>query len=150
MRHANASAILQTMNTANSHSIVSSLRSYGISPTSQRIKIAEAIFSCTMHPSADQILAMVNSHRTMVSKATVYNTLSLFVQKGLIREVIVDPTKILYDANTSAHHHFYDVVTGELHDIDASEVSLPSLPPMPSDRIFEGLDIIIRTRPATA
>lgn len=138
------------MNTRDPQSITALLRGIGISPTSQRLKIAEAMFSCMTHPSADQILAMVNVRKTEVSKATVYNTLSLFVKKGLIREVIVDPNKVLYDANTRDHHHFYDIVTGELFDIDAAEVPIHSLPPIPSDRIFEGLDIIIRTRPAAA
>lgn len=132
------------------HAITGLLRSHGISPTSQRIKIAVALFSCMTHPSADQILGIVNRKKAEASKATVYNTLSLFVKKGLIREVIVDPSKVLYDANTRDHHHFYDIVTGELSDIDASEVSIPSLPPLPMDRIFDGVDIIIRTRPATA
>ncbi len=126
------------------------LRSRGISPTSQRIKIATALFSEMTHHSADQILASVNRNKAEVSKATVYNTLSLFLKKGLIREVIVDPSKILYDPNTAEHHHFYDVITGELSDIDASVVSIPKLPPLPHNRVFEGLDIIIRTRPATA
>ena len=126
------------------------LRSHGISPTSQRVKIAIALFSEMTHHSADQILAVVNRSKAEVSKATVYNTLSLFLKKGLIREVIVDPNKVLYDPNTSEHHHFYDVITGELRDIDASIVSIPELPPLPRNSIFEGLDIIIRTRPATA
>lgn len=126
------------------------LRNRGISPTSQRIKIASALFSGMTHSSADQILAVVNRKKAEVSKATVYNTLSLFLKKGLIREVIVDPSKVLYDPNTSDHHHFYDIVTGELSDIDASFVSIPELPPLPSNRIFDGVDIIIRTRPASA
>ncbi|HQT26543.1 MAG: transcriptional repressor [Legionella sp. 21-45-4] len=126
------------------------LRNRGISPTSQRIKIAHVLFSCMTHLSADQILAAVNSKKAEVSKATVYNTLGLFLKKGLLKEVIVDPTKILYDPNTTDHHHFYDIITGELSDIDASVVSIPELPPLPNNRIFDGVDIIIRTRPATA
>ena len=125
------------------------LRGSGISPTSQRVKIGHVLFSSMTHLSADQILAAVNSKKAEVSKATVYNTLGLFRKKGLLREVIVDPTKILYDPNTTDHHHFYDIVTGELSDIDASVVSIPELPPLPSNRIFDGVDIIIRTRPAT-
>lgn len=137
------------MKKLDTHNITVLLRSRGISPTSQRVKIASAIFASMIHPSADQILAMVNRKKAEVSKATVYNTLSLFVKNGLIREVIVDPSKVLYDANTTAHHHFYDIVTGELSDIDASEVPIPTLPPLPINRIFDGVDIIIRTRPAT-
>ncbi len=130
-------------------SIASLLRKHGISPTSQRIKIAGLMLSCMEHLSADQIMLSVNRRKAEASKATVYNTLKLFVKKGLVREVIIDPSRILYDPNTSRHHHFYDVVTGELQDIDASELSILNLPPLPKDRILEGLDIIIRTRPMT-
>ena len=131
-------------------SIASLLRKHGISPTSQRIKIAGLMLSCMEHLSADQIMLSVNRRKAEASKATIYNTLKLFVKKGLVREVIIDPSRILYDPNTSRHHHFYDVVTGELQDIDASELSILNLPPLPKDRIFDGLDIIIRTRPTTA
>lgn len=131
-------------------SIAALLRKHGISPTSQRIKIAGLMLSCMEHLSADQIMLSVNRRKAEASKATIYNTLKLFVKKGLVKEVIIDPSRILYDPNTSRHHHFYDVVTGELQDIDASELSILNLPPLPKDRILEGLDIIIRTRPATA
>jgi Fur family iron response transcriptional regulator len=130
-------------------SIAALLRKHGISPTSQRVKIAGLMLSCMEHLSADQIMLSVNRRKAEASKATVYNTLKLFVKKGLVREVIIDPSRILYDPNTSTHHHFYDVVTGELQDIDASELSILNLPQLPEDRILEGLDIIIRTRPAT-
>src|SRR5262245_46840152 len=94
------------------------LRSYGINPTHQRIEIAHAIFSCGEHLSAEQILARVNDRASETSKATVYNTLNLFLSKKLIREVIVDPSKVFYDPNPNPHHHFYNVDTGELMDID--------------------------------
>ena len=129
-------------------SISALLRKHGISPTSQRIKIASLMLSCVEHLSADQIMLSVNRRKAEASKATIYNTLKLFVKKGLVREVIIDPARILYDPNTAHHHHFYDVVTGELRDIDASEVSVLNLPNMPEDRILDGIDIIIRTRPA--
>src|SRR5450631_585210 len=93
------------------------LRGHGINPTHQRIEIAHAIFACGEHLSADQILALVNDRAAQTSKATVYNTLSLFLEKRLIREVIVDPNKVFYDPNTDPHHHFYNLDTGALTDI---------------------------------
>ena len=62
------------------------------------------------------------------SKATVYNTLNLFLRKKLIREVIVDPSKVFYDPNPDPHHHFYNVDTGELTDIDARDIRVSGLP----------------------
>lgn len=122
------------------------LRGHGISPTHQRIEIAHALFSRCAHLSADQILAIVNERNSETSKATVYNTLNLFLEKKLIREVIVDPRKVFYDPTTTPHHHFYNVDTGELTDIDVAAISVSGLPELPEDVVTEGVDIIVRIR----
>ena len=122
------------------------LRSHGINPTHQRIEIAHAIFSHGEHLSADRILALVNDRASETSKATVYNTLNLFLEKQLIREVIVDPSKVFYDPNTEQHHHFYNVDTGELTDIDARGIRVAGLPALPRGMAAAGMDIIIRIR----
>src|SRR3569832_1835317 len=76
------------------------LRQYGISPTQQRVEIACILFARPQHLSAEQVLHLVNDEKPVVSKAPVYNTLGLFARKVLIREVIVDPTKVFYDPTT--------------------------------------------------
>jgi Fur family iron response transcriptional regulator len=123
------------------------LRAHGIAPTHQRIEIAHVLFERREHLSADKLLALVNVRHAEASKATVYNTLRLFLDRGLIRELIVDPTKVFYDPNTDPHHHFYDVVTGELTDIPADAVRIEGLPPLPPGTVADGIDVIIRTRP---
>ena len=123
------------------------LRRYGISPTHQRIAIAQVLFEKRWHPSADQILAAVNVRHAEVSKATVYNTLKLFLDHALVRELIVDPNKVFYDGNTSVHHHFYDVASGEITDIPATGVRVEGLPPLPAGMVTDGVDIVVRTRP---
>jgi Fur family iron response transcriptional regulator len=123
------------------------LRAHGITPTHQRIEIALVLFEKRWHPSADQILAAVNVRYAETSKATVYNTLKLFLDKGLVRELIVDPSKVFYDSNTGVHHHFYDVSSGDITDIPAEGVHLDGLPALPAGMITEGIDIIVRTRP---
>ena len=126
------------------------LRARGITPTHQRIEIAHAIFSHGEHLSADRILALVNDRASETSKATVYNTLNLFLEKQLIREVIVDPSKVFYDPNTDPHHHFYNVDSGELTDIDARDIRVTGLPPLPRGMATEGVDIIVRIRSTAA
>ena len=126
------------------------LRIHGINPTHQRIEIANAIFSRGEHLSAEQILVLVNDRASETSKATVYNTLNLFLDKKLIREVIVDPSKVFYDPNPDPHHHFYNVDTGELTDIDARDIRVSGLPPLPSGMATEGVDIIVRIRSTPA
>ena len=122
------------------------LRGRGINPTHQRIEIAHAIFSRGEHLSADQIFTLVNDRASETSKATVYNTLNLFFEKNLVREVIVDPSKVFYDPNTAPHHHFYNVDTGELTDIDARDIRVTGLPALPQGMATEGVDIIVRVR----
>jgi Fur family iron response transcriptional regulator len=122
------------------------LRRHDINPTHQRIEIAYVLFSRQEHLSADQILAIVNDRHSETSKATVYNTLNLFLEKKLIREVIVDPNKVFYDPNTEPHYHFYNSDTGELTDIEASRIEVSGLPQLPDGMVAEGVDIIVRIR----
>jgi Fur family transcriptional regulator, iron response regulator len=123
------------------------LRRKGIAPTHQRMEIAHALFTRREHLSADQILGLVNARYAETSKATVYNTLKLFVEKKLIRELVVDPDRIVYDPNTEPHHHLYDVVSGRLTDIPADNIRVLGLPPLPPGTVADGVDIIVRTRP---
>ena len=132
----------------NRDNLADKLRAHGINPTHQRIEIAHALFSRCEHLSADQVMAIVNERHSETSKATVYNTLNLFLEKKLIREVIVDPNKIFYDPNTSAHYHMYDVESGKLTDIDAADIRVSGLPSLPAGMVTEGMDIVIRVRPA--
>lgn len=126
--------------------VMQMLRDHGITPTRQRMEIAYVLFSRHEHLSADRILALVNEDHCETSKATVYNTLNLFLEKGLIREVLVDPTRVFYDANTDPHHHWYNVDTGELTDIQAGDVQIDSLPPVPPGMAIEAVDVIVRVR----
>ena len=125
------------------------LRLRGISPTHQRIEIAHALYSRSEHLSADQVLAIVNQRHPETSRATVYNTLNLFVEKKLVREVIVDPDRVFYDPNTAPHYHIYNIETGQLTDIDAQDVRIEGLPKLPPGMVTESMDIIIRVRGGT-
>ena len=127
--------------------VVRILTNLGISPTPQRVEIAAMLLAKPQHLSADQVLHLVNQTSNLVSKATVYNTLGLFARKGLVREVIVDPNKVFFDSNTGHHHHFYNVVTGELIDVDLAHLDIPNLPPPPPGTACEGIDVIVRVRP---
>ncbi len=122
------------------------LECHGILATPQRIDIAAVMLSEEHHLSADQVLTRVQSGGAAVSKATVYNTLGLFAEKGLIRQVIVDPAKVFYDSNTRAHYHFFNTDSGDLIDFDADLLGVTELPPLPEGTVAEGVDVIIRVR----
>ena len=122
------------------------LTEYAIRPTQQRMEIALLLLAKPQHLSADQVLMSVNSHENLVSKATVYNTLNLFAEKGLIRQVIVEPSKVFYDSNTETHHHIYNEDTGMLQDINADNIVIKNLPPLPAGIVKSGIDIVIRVK----
>jgi Fur family iron response transcriptional regulator len=65
----------------------------------------------------------------------------------LVREVIVDPSKVFYDPNTTPHHHFYDMVSGELTDIPVAALTVSGVPLLPEGMLVESIDVIVRIRP---
>ena len=96
--------------------------------------------------SAEQILSDLRERGSRISKATVYNTLNLFSQHGIAREVAVDPSRLVYDSTTEPHHHFYNVDTGELIDIDQSDVEVRCLPKLPPGTEAQEVEVIVRVR----
>ncbi|MDP1538170.1 MAG: Fur family transcriptional regulator [Burkholderiales bacterium] len=130
----------------NRQELIALLREHGVAPTHQRLEIAHVLFGRCEHLAAEQILTLVNERHAETSKATVYNTLNLFRDRGLVREVIVDPKRVFYDPNTAPHHHLYNVDTGEITDIGADVLAVSGLPELPPGMMTEGVDIIVRIR----
>jgi Fur family iron response transcriptional regulator len=114
--------------------------------TKPRRVIANALLAHHQHVTAEQLYDQIRQSGHKVSRATIYNTLGLFAQKGLIRPIYIDAASTFYDSNTSHHHHFYNVDSGEL--IDMKENMLPdtlaaSLPPGTE---LETIDLVFRIR----
>ena len=101
------------------------LRDKGIQATPQRIAVAEYILGTDAHPSADEVWANVKRGDPTISRATVYNTLNLFVKKGLLRTQVLREGTVVFDPHVKAHHHFIDEETGKIYDVplDAVRVS---------------------------
>ena len=104
------------------------------------------ILSSPQHASADQIIARIRERGSKVSKATVYNTLNLFCERGLLRTVHVDPSRQYYDPTIEPHHHFYNVDTRELTDIDPNAIDLQIKMPLPEGTERAGVEVVIRVR----
>ena len=120
--------------------------SFGILATPQRLEVAAILLDKPQHVSADQIIDRLRASGSAVSKATVYNTLNLFSERGLVKEVMVDPIRKFYDSTTHPHHHFYNVDTGELSDIPDSMVKFQTLPQMPDGTKRESFEVLIKVR----
>ncbi len=119
---------------------------FGILPTPQRLEVAGILLEKPQHLSADQIIDRLRAGGSSVSKATVYNTLNLFSNQGLVKECMVDPIRKFYDSTTHPHHHFYNVDTGELSDIPDSLINFHSLPDLPDGTQRESVEVLIKVR----
>ena len=122
------------------------LQQVGITPTSQRLLIARELFESNGHFSAQQLYQRVNKTCRRVCRATVYNTLNLFMNRGLVREVVVNGSCAFYDTNLQPHYHIYNVDTGELLDIDPESVVFKTLPVLPTGTRRETIELIIKVR----
>lgn len=119
------------------------LRDRGIQPTAQRVEVLHHLRN-GCHCSADELFELLNEEFSKVSRATVYNTLNLLKEHGLIGEVVLEPGKSIFDANATSHYHFYNVDTKELIDIPADQLCVTCLPGYPEGKEFRGADVIIR------
>jgi Fur family transcriptional regulator, iron response regulator len=121
------------------------LKDRGIQPSAQRMAIAAYILGTDSHPSADQVFAAVKPHIPVVSRATVYNTLNLLVSKGLLRELVLAPGKIVFDPHLEAHHHFIDESTGRIHDVPWDAVRVAHIDKLPGMDVRE-YQVVMRGR----
>src|SRR5690606_7291982 len=126
------------------------LVAHRVMPTAQRIEVAQVMLGRPQHLSAEQIIARIRANGSRVSKATVYNTLNLFCERGLLRTVEVDPTRLYYDSSTAPHHHFYNVDTGELTDIPLEGIRLELGEQLPPGTEQAGVDVVVKVRAARA
>lgn len=128
---------------ADKHQIEQELRGKGIQPTAQRVEVLYHLRTAC-HQTADELFEILNQEFSKVSRATVYNTLNLLREHGLIGEVVIEPGKSIFDANPTPHYHFYNVDTRELIDIPTDQICVTCVPGYPAGKEFLGADVIIR------
>jgi Fur family iron response transcriptional regulator len=97
--------------------VIELLRGHAIQPSPQRVAVAEYALTTEDHPSADEVFARVRKGFPLLSRATVYNTLNLFVDKGLLQALVLAEGRVVFDPKTDRHHHFIDDDTGAIHDV---------------------------------
>lgn len=124
---------------------LTTLRSHGIQATPQRLAVADYVLSATTHPSADEVWERVRVGCPTISRATVYNTLNLFEEKGLLKSQVLKEGTVVFDPRVGAHHHFVDIDTGEIIDVPWEEIEVSGAQGLHG---FEVLDyqVVIRGR----
>ena len=127
--------------------IINTLRSSGLRPTKQRIRIAEYLFNRekTFHFNVETIDKDINSKSVdyKVSLATIYNTVNAFKDHGHLKEVKLNNDKTFYDTNTNFHHHFYDTDENILTDVAATDVHVSKIPSAPFGKKVDDIEVTI-------
>ena len=123
------------------------LRSSGLRPTKQRLKICEALFNRddTFHFTINDLAKSIsNELNEKISLATVYNTVHAFKNKGYLKEISINSDKSYFDTNTTNHHHFFDEDTNELIDCDEQIVETPKIKKNISGKKINSVEVLIK------
>jgi Fur family transcriptional regulator, peroxide stress response regulator len=98
-------------------SVVSALAGQGIRPSHPRLRIYDFLWENRIHPTADEVYARLHPANPTLSRTTVYNTLKLFVRKGVVDPVIIEDNEMRYDIEREVHGHFKCGRCGKVYDI---------------------------------
>ena len=129
------------------NAIIDKLRSSNLRPTRQRVLIAEYLFNRekTFHFTVEKLNKILNKKGNLekISLATIYNTVSAFKKAGHLKEILTNNKTSYFDTNISSHHHFFDIDTNELEDINYNEIQVAKMPHAPSGKKFKDLEVTI-------
>ena len=123
------------------------LRTSGLRPTKQRLKICEVLFKRdkTFHFTINDLAKSISEKlNEKISLATVYNTVHAFKQKGYLKEISINSDKSYFDTNTSTHHHFFDEDTNELIDCDERDIDSVKVKRIMPGKKIKSLEILIK------
>ena len=95
------------------------LRERGQRVTPQRLAIARTVRELDRHTTAETVFGHVSEQMPGVSLPTVYATLDLLEELGLVRRVPTEAGTAVYDPRTEDHHHLVCRQCGEIMDVDA-------------------------------
>lgn len=98
------------------------LKAKGISPSVQRVSILRYMTEHHTHPTVEIIHEALSPSIPTLSKTTIYNTLTLFSQKGLIDSFVTDDNATHYDAVMTHHAHFKCVRCKRIFDLPFPEL----------------------------
>ena len=121
-------------------------RDLNVTPTKQRIDLAQLIFSKKQHFTAADLISLADKNGLNISMATVYNTLSLLEDKGMLKTINIDNELKFYDTNLENHHHLYNTTMSTLTDIAHDRVTFQELPELPSTLEIESTELLIKVR----
>ena len=123
------------------------LRSSGLRPTKQRLKICEVLFNRdhTFHFTINDLAKNISKElNERISLATIYNTVHAFKKKGYLKEISINSDKSYFDTNTTNHHHFFDEDTNELIDCDDGVIETPKIKKNISGKKINSVEVLVK------
>ena len=126
---------------------VDKLRSSGLRPTKQRIKICEILFNRdkTFHFTINDLSkSILEKLKEKISLATVYNTVHAFKDKGYLKEISINSDKSYFDTNITNHHHFFDEDTNQLIDCHNDDIEKISVKKNITGKKIQSIEVLIR------
>ena len=121
-------------------------RDLNVTPTKQRLDLAKLIFAKKQHFTASDLISLANKNGLNISMATVYNTLSLLEDKGMLKTINIDNELKFYDTNLENHHHLYNTTMSTLTDIAHDRVTFSELPELPKTLEIESTELLIKVK----
>ena len=122
------------------------LKNNDITPTKQRVVLAEIIFRENQHFTAADLIEVATKAGLEISQATIYNTLCLFEKKNILKTIDLQNDCKFYDTNLSPHHHIYNTSTNLLTDIREDEINFSKLPNIPKTLVIEKTEVLIKVK----
>jgi Fe2+ or Zn2+ uptake regulation protein len=107
--------------------LVTALRERGQRVTSQRLVINRALREAGRHVTAEEVHASVSERLPGVSLPTVYATLELFEELGIVRRINAGGGAVLYDPKSEPHHHLVCSRCGMVEDLEQDLDLSPAL-----------------------
>jgi Fur family transcriptional regulator, peroxide stress response regulator len=93
-------------------------RERGLRCTPQRFAVLDLLVNHPGHPTAEEMFRGVNRSDPRASRATIYNSLRVLIDAGLVREFIQEGRSSRFGAHIGSHHHFLCDRCGKLEDIE--------------------------------
>ena len=126
---------------------VEKLRSSGLRPTKQRLKICEVLFNRvkTFHFTINDLAKSISEQlNEKISLATVYNTVHAFKDKGYLKEISINSDKSYFDTNITNHHHFFDEDTSQLIDCNHDDIEKINIKKNITGKKIKSVEVLIK------
>lgn len=102
------------------------LKSKGVRPSYQRIRVLEYLHQHMGHPNAEEIFEALSPEIPTLSRTTIYNTLHTFTSHGLVNCLSIDGVETRYDSMLESHGHFKCSACGSIYNFQADPDSIPT------------------------